>query len=199
MDFGKTSEPVSESKSWKTTVTKVDSWPEEAKPLGKSTSWVSWLYVLGDFILVVLPICFLALGVAAITLHGKPVEVVENGSKLVQNEFGKKVEAAIQLGPTIFPIVFAAISGRSMKMIARYLAERGAKLGVITTLFNCMSYRTNTFADPGTAHGQPVSLGDSGKPDFDAAFDCGWSQLTLPLVSVSAWRPGISASTRKTY
>ena len=30
----------------------------------------------------------------------------------------------------MFPIVFAAISGRSMKMIARYLAERGTKLSV---------------------------------------------------------------------
>jgi hypothetical protein len=32
--------------------------------------------------------------------------------------------------PTLFPIVFAAITGRSMKMIARYLAERGTKLSV---------------------------------------------------------------------
>lgn len=30
----------------------------------------------------------------------------------------------------MFPIVFAAISGRSMKMIARYLAEKGAKICV---------------------------------------------------------------------
>jgi len=30
----------------------------------------------------------------------------------------------------MFPIVFAAIIGRSMKMIARFLAEKGAKLGV---------------------------------------------------------------------
>jgi hypothetical protein len=36
----------------------------------------------------------------------------------------------IDQGPTMFPIVFAAIIGRSMKMIARYLAERGSKLSV---------------------------------------------------------------------
>jgi hypothetical protein len=30
----------------------------------------------------------------------------------------------------MFPIVFAAICGRSMKMIARHLAERGTKLNV---------------------------------------------------------------------
>ena len=33
-------------------------------------------------------------------------------------------------GPTLFPIMFAAISGRSMKMIARFLAEKGTKLSV---------------------------------------------------------------------
>lgn len=30
----------------------------------------------------------------------------------------------------MFPIIFAAISGRSMKMIARYLAEKGSKISV---------------------------------------------------------------------
>ena len=33
----------------------------------------------------------------------------------------------------MFPIVFAAISGRSMKMIARFLAEKGSKIGVSDT------------------------------------------------------------------
>jgi hypothetical protein len=30
----------------------------------------------------------------------------------------------------MFPIIFAAIIGRSMKMIARFLAEQGTKLSV---------------------------------------------------------------------
>ena len=30
----------------------------------------------------------------------------------------------------MFPIIFAAIIGRSLKMIARYYAEKGAKLSV---------------------------------------------------------------------
>jgi hypothetical protein len=37
-------------------------------------------------------------------------------------------------GPTIFPIVFAAISGRSMKMYARYIAEKGANISVSSFL-----------------------------------------------------------------
>ncbi|KAL1612087.1 hypothetical protein SLS60_000310 [Paraconiothyrium brasiliense] len=40
----------------------------------------------------------------------------------------------MDLGPTLFPIVFAAICGRSMKMIARYLAEKGARLGTLELL-----------------------------------------------------------------
>lgn len=42
-------------------------------------------------------------------------------------------------GPTIFPIVFAAICGRSMKMIARYMAERGTKLGTLELLMASQS------------------------------------------------------------
>lgn len=80
----------------------------------------------------------LVLGVAVVTLNGKPTK---------DSEFGKKVEAVMDLvnlhvylipwyhanrekSPTLFPIVFAAITGRSMKMIARYLAEKGTKLSV---------------------------------------------------------------------
>lgn len=49
---------------------------------------------------------------------------------LGENAFGSKVEAAIDLGRTMFPIVFAAIYGCSIKMTARHLAEKGAKLNV---------------------------------------------------------------------
>jgi hypothetical protein len=35
----------------------------------------------------------------------------------------------------MFPIAFAAISGRSMKMIARFMAERGTKISVRSQIF----------------------------------------------------------------
>ncbi|KAF2132323.1 hypothetical protein P153DRAFT_188919 [Dothidotthia symphoricarpi CBS 119687] len=114
----------SKSKTWATTVTRVPSWPEEARSLGKHT-WISWILGMGDVILVLLPIYFILLGIAVITLNGEPVD---------GNVFASKVTSAIQLGPTLFPIMFAAISGRSMKMIARYLAEKGAKLSTLELL-----------------------------------------------------------------
>ncbi|KAJ4985302.1 hypothetical protein SVAN01_09247 [Stagonosporopsis vannaccii] len=122
--------PSSKSdKMWQTTVKHVPSWPEEARAL-KKHDWVSVLFALGDVLLVALPVYFILLGVAAITLNGKAVE---------GNAFATKVISAIQLGPTLFPIVFAAISGRSMKMIARYLAERGAKLSTLELLMASQS------------------------------------------------------------
>ncbi|UPX13668.1 uncharacterized protein EKO05_0004168 [Ascochyta rabiei] len=45
----------------------------------------------------------------------------------------------MDLGPTMFPIVFAAISGRSMKMIARYLAEKGSKISTLELLMASQS------------------------------------------------------------
>jgi hypothetical protein len=59
--------PASKSKTWETTVDRVPSWPEEAQPLKKHT-WVVYLYVLADILLVLLPIYFirkpLRLGIA---------------------------------------------------------------------------------------------------------------------------------------
>lgn len=46
------------SKTWGTTVTRVPSWPEEARPL-KQHNWVTYLYSFGDLILVILPIYFI--------------------------------------------------------------------------------------------------------------------------------------------
>lgn len=87
-------------------VAQVPSWPDEAQALKKRT-WVRYVYVLGDTLLVLLPLYFICeynivqfptepageltsvvLGVAVITLNGKPTR---------DNAFGKKVETAIQL------------------------------------------------------------------------------------------------------
>ncbi|KAF3040303.1 hypothetical protein E8E12_006936 [Didymella heteroderae] len=106
------------SKIWEPTVHHVPSWPEEARTLKKHT-WLTFVYGLGDLILVIIPLYFILLAIATIFLNGKPT---------LGNAFGSKVEFAMSLGPTMFPIIFAAISGRSMKMIARYLAEKGTKI-----------------------------------------------------------------------
>jgi hypothetical protein len=65
----------------------------------------------------------------------------------------------------MFPIVFAAISGRSMKMIARYLAERGAKLSVRMLHYLCQVFfgrsQLTHALDPRTTDGQSVRLGNN--------------------------------------
>ncbi|XPS94379.1 hypothetical protein M3J09_003695 [Ascochyta lentis] len=117
------------SKTWQTTITHVPSWPVEARALKKHT-WLSYVFGFGDMIMLLLPIYFILLGVAVLTLNGKPTK---------DSSFGKDVEFAMDLGPTMFPIIFAAISGRSMKMIARYLAERGSKLSTLELLMASQS------------------------------------------------------------
>ncbi|KAH3982824.1 hypothetical protein HBI56_006440 [Parastagonospora nodorum] len=121
--------PAPKSKTWETTVDRVPSWPEEARPLKKHT-WVVYLYAIADVLLVLLPVYFILLGVATAVLHKKPTQ---------GNALGTKVEFAMSLGPTMFPIVFAAIIGRSMKMIARFLAEKGAKLGTLELMMASQS------------------------------------------------------------
>jgi hypothetical protein len=44
--------------------------------------------------------------------------------------------------------MFAAISGRSLKMIARYLAEKGAKLSVSGYAFSRVGADTNVYNRP---------------------------------------------------
>ncbi|KAH4111389.1 hypothetical protein HBI64_005360 [Parastagonospora nodorum] len=121
--------PAPKSKTWETTVDRVPSWPEEARCL-KKRNGIAYLFAVGDFILVLLPLFFVLLGVAVVTLNGKPTK---------DSEFGKKVEAVMDLSPTLFPIVFAAITGRSMKMIARFLAEKGTKLSNLELLMASQS------------------------------------------------------------
>jgi hypothetical protein len=48
----------SKSKTWETTVDRVPSWPEEARPL-KHRDWIAYLFIVGDVILVLLPIYFI--------------------------------------------------------------------------------------------------------------------------------------------
>jgi hypothetical protein len=58
-------------------------------------------------------------GVCALQLDGKPL-----------SDYGSHIVNAAKLGPTIFPIIFAAVVGRLMKSLALWRAEKGTNLGV---------------------------------------------------------------------
>jgi len=49
---------ASKSKTWETTIDRVESWPEEARPL-KHRDWIHCLFIIGDVVLVLLPIYFI--------------------------------------------------------------------------------------------------------------------------------------------
>lgn len=66
------------------------------------------------------------MGVVAANLDGKPL-----------SHWGDKVQRATLLGPTIFPIMFAALVGSTLKTLARFRAENGAPLGVCQSLPGC--------------------------------------------------------------
>lgn len=59
-EIGQTAQPLAntKSKTWTTTVDRVPSWPEEARPLKKHT-WITFLYGTGDLILLLLPLYFI--------------------------------------------------------------------------------------------------------------------------------------------
>lgn len=46
------------------------------------------------------------------------------------SERGENIQRLILLGPTLFPLAFAALGGRSLRKIALWRAERGTTLGV---------------------------------------------------------------------
>lgn len=55
-----------------------------------------------------------------------------DGSEL--SDRGRKIQEATLIGPTLFPLAFAALGGRSIKRIALWRAERGTTLGVSSRL-----------------------------------------------------------------
>lgn len=61
----------------------------------------------------------IALAVVAAGLHGRDM-----------SSLGQKVQEAAKLGPTIYPIVFAAIVTRFLRHLAQWQAEKGQSLGV---------------------------------------------------------------------
>lgn len=66
-----------------------------------------------------------ALAVIAVKLDGKDV-----------SPYGKHVQEAILLGPTIYPLVFAALGGRALRKIALWRAGEGTTLGVSWTVLD---------------------------------------------------------------
>ncbi|KAF6807275.1 hypothetical protein CPLU01_15817 [Colletotrichum plurivorum] len=105
----------------------VTSGEDKAAPGAKSPQR-SFLGLALDCVLVLLPLAFVGLLIAAALQDKKPESVV-----------GDRIQDALLLSPTIFPIVFAAICGKTMKSIALYRSQDGMSLLLLEHLSGASS------------------------------------------------------------
>ncbi|KAI9369053.1 hypothetical protein BJX61DRAFT_545947 [Aspergillus egyptiacus] len=83
--------------------------------------------------LCLVALCFIVLAIAALCIQNRPTG----------DSFGLAMEQAMKLGPTIYPILFAALLSRSLKSIGRYCAQVSVNISTLWALMN-----TNATADP---------------------------------------------------
>ncbi|KAJ6260082.1 hypothetical protein Dda_5728 [Drechslerella dactyloides] len=85
--------------------------------------------IVFHFVISLIAVIFLVMPILAYRLDGTEVDdTKEDGG------YGGRVLNLIQYGPTIFPIIFAAITGHFLRAIALRLAERGATLETLEQL-----------------------------------------------------------------
>ena len=110
-------------------VTDIESrdWPNSPQPLRVVTAWTH-LEIFYNVIITLLPVLFFALAIIALRLDGKDVSA-----------FGDHYLQAIRYGPTVFPIIFAAIVARLMRSLALWKCEKGSSLGFLEQLVGSQS------------------------------------------------------------
>ncbi|OIW29003.1 hypothetical protein CONLIGDRAFT_645147 [Coniochaeta ligniaria NRRL 30616] len=77
-------------------------------------------------ILVLMSLAFLSLAILACHWNNMPSD----------SDQAAGMEQAMKLGPTLYPILFAALVGRSLKGIGRFRAERGSRISTLWPLMN---------------------------------------------------------------
>lgn len=113
-----------------TTSADLASYPS-TRPRRSRTSSLPWqspwslkmVIFIGDVILTIAPCIFLVLAFQALKVDHQPI-----------SKHGETIEQAAKLGPTLFPIIFAAVVGRFMRCYALWRAECGSSLGILEQL-----------------------------------------------------------------
>jgi len=93
----------------------IPNWPTEPARLCLFTT-TRVLGLVWNIMVTLLPLLFIAFAIIVHQLNNKSI-----------SDWGEQVVAASRLGPTIFPIMFTLLVGRSMKSLARYLMEKGPR------------------------------------------------------------------------
>lgn len=97
----------------------IHGWPDHPLPLTQ-TCTTRVVSIALDIALLLVSLLFLALAIGALAVNGKRV-----GDKSA-----RLIEQASRLGPTVFPIIFAALVGRALKTIGRFKSEKGIQVSV---------------------------------------------------------------------
>ncbi|KAI5803062.1 hypothetical protein EDC01DRAFT_702806 [Geopyxis carbonaria] len=106
----------------------IPGWPSNPQLLGHTNSLDAFLHiseVMWDVLLSLSAIVFLVLAVLSVRLDGHMIE---------ERPWGMQVISASKYGPTVFPILFAMIIGKTLKNIARWRIEHGERIGVLEQL-----------------------------------------------------------------
>lgn len=91
--------------------------------------WQRTIELIGDVVFCLAPLQFVALAISARFLDGKTTDI----------PLGNTVAQWARVSGTLFPIVFAGVVGRSLRLIARYKLEKGTRLQVLEQLFGSQS------------------------------------------------------------
>ncbi|CAF3622821.1 unnamed protein product [Fusarium graminearum] len=109
----------------------------DCKPItvtqSKMTFFIGWAW---DIVLTLIPICFIesaALAIAVVGLDGQK-----------KSDYGQHVLELTRLGPSLYPILFAAVAGRFYRNLARWRLEQpgGVSLAVLEQVFGSQSFAT---------------------------------------------------------
>ncbi|KAL6234936.1 hypothetical protein BDW75DRAFT_210894 [Aspergillus navahoensis] len=103
-------------------------WPKSPRPL-KNNARSALLPTVFDAVLACFPFAFVVLAILAIHLDGNEI-----------SNYGETIIQATRLGPTVFPIVFAAVVSSLMRSYGLWKAQNGAKLGHLEQLNGSTSF-----------------------------------------------------------
>ncbi|KAI9891943.1 MAG: hypothetical protein M1814_002328 [Vezdaea aestivalis] len=108
--------------------TTISDWPSDEQVLPEEKESVTYKVFLGlvDLVIISLPLLFIGLAIAASRLN---LESVDN-----QDNYGQMIKRATQFGPTLYPVVFAAVAAKSLAAIARHRSGHGADLCTLEQL-----------------------------------------------------------------
>ncbi|KAL4908310.1 hypothetical protein BDW74DRAFT_99448 [Aspergillus multicolor] len=105
-----------------------EGWPTHSRKLRSKAREDKFITAL-SLVIACFPGAFIALAVLVIGLDGKEL-----------SRYGDTIIQATRLGPTVFPIVFAAIVGSLMRNWALWKAQNGAALGTLEQMNGSTSF-----------------------------------------------------------